>query len=115
MDQHAYSCLSVKEKNPIKGNQHAKKQNKNNKSADEPVSVETDTTTPDLTESLEVMTDKWKRALTEAENAHKRGDAARLDGREHGVALAVEALVPVYDDICMGVQVALASPMPTIL
>lgn len=55
------------------------------------------------------MTAKWKRALAEAENTRKCGDAARWDGREHGVTLAVEALAPVYDDICMAVHVARTS------
>lgn len=71
------------------------------------VSVETkeyvDIDQPDLTmeepdqNNLEVVTDKWKRALAEAENARKRADMARFDGREHGIALAIEALAPAYD------------------
>lgn len=85
-------------------------ENKNNQSNDEPASHETDTATPDPTEALAAMTDKWKRALAEAENARKRADAARLEGRDHGVALAVEALAPAYDDICMAVEAARASP-----
>lgn len=59
---------------------------------------------------LEVLTDKFKRALADAENARKRADAARVDGREHGVALAVEALAPAFDDTCLAIKTAQASP-----
>lgn len=59
---------------------------------------------------LEQLTDKWKRALADAENARKRADMAQLDGRKHGVAMAVEALAPAYDDICMAIEAAKVSP-----
>ena len=81
-----------------------------NQSTDEPASDDPDVATPDWAEEREQLTDKWKRALAEAENARKRADAARLDGREHGVALAVEALAPAYDDICRAIEAAHASP-----
>lgn len=73
------------------------------------------TETPDASASgpsaeLEQLTDKWKRALADAENARKRADMAQLDGRKHGVAMAVEALAPAYDDICMAIEAAKASP-----
>lgn len=87
-----------------------KNKGKPNHSAGEPASNESDVATPDRTAELAELTDKWKRALAEAENARKRGDAARFDGREHGVALAVEALAPAYDDICLAIEAARASP-----
>lgn len=65
--------------------------------------------TRDPEAELEILTDKWKRALAEAENARKRADAARLDGRDHGVALAIEALGPAYDDICLAIEAARAN------
>jgi molecular chaperone GrpE len=52
------------------------------------------------------LTDKWKRALAEAENARKRADMSRLDGREHGISLAVEALAPAFDAIFMALETA---------
>lgn len=81
-----------------------------NQSTDEPASDNPGAAIPDQAAELEVLTDKWKRALAEAENARKRADAARLDGREHGVALAVAALAPAYDDICFAIEAACASP-----
>lgn len=56
------------------------------------------------------LTDKWKRALAEAENARKRADAARMEGREHGIALAVEALAPALDALALGIEAARNSP-----
>lgn len=78
-------------------------------------SNESATEAPDVSVSeanveLEQLTDKWKRALADAENARKRADMAQLDGRKHGVAMAVEALAPAYDDICMAIEAAKASP-----
>ena len=64
---------------------------------------------PDPGIELAELTDKWKRALADAENARKRADAARLDGREHGVATAVDALAPAYDAVCLAIEAALAS------
>ncbi|MCX8225387.1 MAG: nucleotide exchange factor GrpE [Sulfitobacter sp.] len=87
-----------------------KNKDKINQTTDGSATSTKDTSTPDLSKELEVITDKWKRALAEAENARKRGDAARLDGRDHGVALAVEALAPAYDDICLAIEAAKASP-----
>ncbi|WP_299748581.1 nucleotide exchange factor GrpE [uncultured Boseongicola sp.] len=78
--------------------------------SDEPTSDEPEVTTRDPDAELEVLTDKWKRALAEAENARKHANAARIDGREHGVALAVEALAPAYDDICLAIEAARTSP-----
>ncbi|MGJ5620083.1 nucleotide exchange factor GrpE [Sulfitobacter sp. MF3-043] len=80
-----------------------------NQASDEPTPDETKTAAPDPEVDLAVLTDKWKRALAEAENARKRADAARLDGRDHGVALAVEALGPAYDDICLAIEAAHAN------
>lgn len=77
---------------------------------DKPVPDESSKAGPDLETELASLTDKWKRALAEAENARKRADAARLDGSEHGVALAVDALAPAYDDICLAIEAARASP-----
>ena len=70
---------------------------------------EPDATTPNKSAEVAELTDKWKRSLAEAENARKRADAARLDGRDHGVALAVEALGPAYDDICLAIEAAHAN------
>lgn len=56
------------------------------------------------------LTDKWKRALADAENARKRADIARLDGLEHGTALAVEALAPALDALALGIEAAKAAP-----
>lgn len=77
-----------------------------NQATDDPVADEPKATTQDPEAELEVLTDKWKRALAEAENAHKRADVTRLDGRDHGVALAVEALAAAYDDICLAIEAA---------
>ena len=52
------------------------------------------------------LTDKWKRALAEAENARKRADMSRLDGREHGISLAVEALAPAFDAVFLALETA---------
>jgi len=76
----------------------------------EGTSDDADVATRDYAAELEELTDKWKRALADAENARKRADAARLDGRDHGVALAIEALAPAYDDICMSIETARAKP-----
>lgn len=79
-------------------------------SADKPASIEPDASPRNPDAELAELTDKWKRALADAENARKRADAARLDGRDHGVVLAVEALAPVYDDICLAIEAARTSP-----
>ena len=65
---------------------------------------------PDLKIALEELTDKWKRALADAENARKRADNARIDGHDYGVAVAVEALAPAYDAVCRAIEAAHASP-----
>lgn len=75
-----------------------------------PTSVEPNTATRNLKAELEELTDKWKRALADAENARKRADAARFAGRQHGLALAVEALIPAYDDVCLAIEAARAAP-----
>ncbi len=59
---------------------------------------------------LATLTDKWKRALAEAENARKRADAGRREGREHGIALAVDALAPAFDAINMAIEAARHGP-----
>ncbi len=64
----------------------------------------------DLEAELAELTDKWKRAMADAENARKRANAAHQDGREHGVALAVGAFAPVFDDISLAIQAAHADP-----
>jgi len=83
---------------------------KTGQSTDAPVSDQPHRTAADWDEEREVLTDKWKRALAEAENARKRADTVRLDSRDHGVALAVEALAPAYDNICLAIEAARASP-----
>jgi len=70
--------------------------------ADEPV--------PGQKDEIEFLTDKWKRALADAENARKRADASRVDGREHGIAVAVEALAPALDALSLGIEAARTSP-----
>lgn len=70
----------------------------------------TDVSASDTDAELAQLTDKWKRALADAENARKRADMAQLDGRKHGAAMAIEALAPAYDDICMAIEAAKASP-----
>lgn len=55
---------------------------------------------------IAALTDKWKRALADAENARKRADASRLDGREHGISLAVDALAPAFDAIFLALETA---------
>ncbi|WCR09666.1 nucleotide exchange factor GrpE [Paracoccus stylophorae] len=65
---------------------------------------------PDMQEEIDRLTDKWKRALAEAENARKRADAARIEGREHGIAIAVEALAPALDALALGIEAARNSP-----
>mgnify|MGYP001823724297 FL=1 len=64
----------------------------------------------DPNKQLEALTDKWKRALAEAENARKRADLARMDGHDHGVAIGVEALAPAYDAVFRAIEAAHASP-----
>lgn len=70
--------------------------------SDEPVLGQND--------EIELLTDKWKRALADAENARKRADASRIEGREHGIAVAVEALAPALDALSLGIEAARTSP-----
>lgn len=65
---------------------------------------------PEMQEEIDRLTDKWKRALADAENARKRADAARKEGREHGIAVAVEALAPALDALALGIEAARNSP-----
>ncbi len=48
------------------------------------------------------------------ENAIRHGaaaaDTARIEGREHGIALAVEALAPALDALALGIAAAKADP-----
>ncbi|RKF13542.1 nucleotide exchange factor GrpE [Roseovarius spongiae] len=67
-------------------------------------------TETDAQAEIDRLTDKWKRALAEAENARKRADAARIEGREHGIAVAVEALAPAFDALALGIEAARNSP-----
>ncbi|WP_294606551.1 nucleotide exchange factor GrpE [uncultured Roseovarius sp.] len=69
-----------------------------------------ETSPPDPAAELEEIKDKWMRALAEVENARKRANAARLDGREHGLAVAVEALVPAFDAVTVAIETARKSP-----
>ncbi|MGJ8590104.1 MAG: nucleotide exchange factor GrpE [Yoonia sp.] len=70
----------------------------------------TESAAPDPKIALEELTDKWKRALADAENARKRADRARVEGHDYGVAVAVEALAPTYDAVCRAIEAAPASP-----
>lgn len=87
-------------------------ENKPDEAAEDTVTEkpETEADGADLKKELNVLTDKWKRALADAENARKRADVARLDGREHGIALAVEALAPAFDAICLAIEVERNGP-----
>ena len=85
------------------------KTDKINDTPNESATEAPDVSAPDSHTELAQLTDKWKRALADAENARKRADLAQLDGRKHGVAMAVEALAPAYDDICMAIEAAKAS------
>ena len=87
-----------------------KDKDKVDQATQEPVTDEPELDAPDWEKEREALTDKWKRALADAENARKRADAAIVDGREHGVAVAVSALAPAYDDICLAIEAAHASP-----
>lgn len=87
----------------------AKKTDTLNQPGDKSASDKAQGATKDWAAKLDELTDKWKRALAEAENARKRAEAASLDGREHGVALAVAAFAPAYDDICLAIEAAHAS------
>lgn len=69
-----------------------------------------DTATKDHQAELAALTDKWKRALAEAENIRKRADAARLEGREHGIAAAVEALAPAFDAVSLTIEAVRSGP-----
>jgi len=59
---------------------------------------------------IAALTDKWKRALAEAENARKRADASRLEGSEHGISLAVDALAPAFDAVFLALETARKVP-----
>jgi len=61
-------------------------------------------------DEIEFLTEKWKRALADAENARKRADASRAEGREHAIAVAVEALAPALDALSLGIEAARTSP-----
>lgn len=56
------------------------------------------------------LTDRWKRAMAEAENARKRAEAVRIEGRDHGIALAIEALAPGFDALALGIKAARSGP-----
>lgn len=56
------------------------------------------------------LTDRWKRAMAEAENARKRAETARGEGRDHGIALAIEALAPGFDALALGIEAARSGP-----
>lgn len=63
-----------------------------------------------LDAEIACLTDKWKRALADAENARKRADMSRAEGREHGIAVAVEALAPALDALSLGIEAAKKAP-----
>lgn len=65
---------------------------------------------PSTENEIARVTDKWKRALADAENARKRADVARTEGREHGIATAVEALAPALDALALGIEAARNAP-----
>ncbi len=56
------------------------------------------------------LTHRWKRAMAEAENARKRAETARIEGRDHGIALAIEALSPGFDALALGIEAARSGP-----
>ena len=67
--------------------------------------LKADETNPEV--EISRLTDKWKRALADAENARKRADASRAEGREHGIAVAV---APALDALSLGIEAARTSP-----
>lgn len=52
----------------------------------------------------------WGPPPTEVEEVAGPADAARAEGREHGIATAVEALAPALDALALGIEAARASP-----
>nr|WP_309502862.1 nucleotide exchange factor GrpE [uncultured Roseovarius sp.] len=56
------------------------------------------------------LTDKWKRALADAENARKAARASHAEGRENGIAVAVAAIAPALDALSLGIEAARNSP-----
>ncbi len=48
--------------------------------------------------------------MAEAENARKRAETARIEGRDHGIALAIEALSPGFDALALGIEAARSGP-----
>ena len=66
---------------------------------------------PSVDDEISCLTDKWKRALADAENARKRAEVARTEGREHGIATAVEALAPALDALSLGIEAARNAPV----
>lgn len=72
--------------------------------------LDADQVQDDLISEIASVTDKWKRALADAENARKRAGTARIEGREHGIALAVEALAPALDALALGIEAAKGDP-----
>ena len=86
-----------------------KNKGNNAQDADAPASELSNAPIPERDLELELLKDKWKRALAEAENTRKRADVARLDGRADGIALAVEALAPAFDNIHRAIEAAHAS------
>ncbi|MFD2740564.1 nucleotide exchange factor GrpE [Sulfitobacter aestuarii] len=61
-------------------------------------------------ERIDNLTDQLKRALAETENARKRANAARAEGREQGVAVAIAALIPAFDALALGIETARTDP-----
>ena len=66
--------------------------------------------TATVNEKIADLTDRWKRAMAEAENARKRAEIARVEGRDHGIALAIEALAPGFDALALGIEAARSGP-----
>ncbi|MFW8637415.1 nucleotide exchange factor GrpE [Cribrihabitans pelagius] len=80
------------------------------RAAEDPVKPAGGDAAPDTGAEISQLTDKWKRALADAENARKCASAARLEGREHGIAVAVEALAPALDALSLGIEAAHKDP-----
>jgi molecular chaperone GrpE len=63
---------------------------------------------PSLRDELDELQDRLLRALAEADNARKRAERARRDGREAGIVELAAAIVPALDDLAL----AIATPRP---
>jgi len=55
---------------------------------------------------IQELNDKLLRALADAENARKRADRARQEGRDAGIADVTAGLIPALDSLALAIDVA---------